>query len=194
MAQRGSRACWRLSLNLFNLRFTDFLKATVLLTAGEATALGAVAVLAAGTKGDTTTLVFSLAWWVVAAAIGAWIGRSARPSVRLTSLLSAARTSSALPEVRPAAVLVNRLWPLGVSALIAAAISWRYPQVASVATGYAILVALAWRKHEAAVTAVEERDGVRFYVVPTSPFRVISLVRTPGFRRPVGNGAGPAGS
>ena len=52
------------------VRFTDFLKATVLLTAGEATALGAVTVIAAGTKGDTTTLIFSLAWWLVAAAVG----------------------------------------------------------------------------------------------------------------------------
>ena len=173
------------------VRFTDFLKATVLLTAGEATALGAVTVIAAGTKGDTTTLIFSLAWWLVAAAVGGWIGRTPRPSERVANLLSAARTSSALPPIRPAGILVNRLWPLGVSALIAAGISWRFPQVASVATGYAILVSLAWRKHEAAVTAIEERDGVRFYVVPSSPFRGISLVRTPGFRRPIGNGAGP---
>jgi hypothetical protein len=90
-------------------------------------------------------------------------------------------------------VLVNRLWPLGVSALAAAGVSWLYPQVASVATGYAILISLAWRKQESAVTAIETRDGVRFYVVPSSPFRGISLLRAPGFRHS-GNGAGPPGA
>jgi hypothetical protein len=171
--------------------FTDFLKATVLLTAGEATALGAVTIAAAGSKDDTVTIVFAIAWWVVAAAVGAWMGRGGRASERIKNLLASARTSMALPEVRPAGILVNRLWPLGVSALFAAGISWLYPQVAAVATGYGILVALAWRKQEAAVTAIEERDGVRYYVTPTSPFRGIELARTPGYRRPSGNGAGP---
>ena len=41
------------------------------------------------------------------------------------------------------------------------------------------------------MTAIEERDGVRYYVVPTSPFRSIELVRTPGLRRLTSvNGAG----
>jgi hypothetical protein len=172
------------------LPFTDFLKATVLLIAGEATALGAVTVVAAGARDDVVTIVFSLAWWAVAAGVGGWIGRSARPSARMTALLGQARTSAALPEVRPAAILVNRLWPLGVSALLAAGISWLYPQVAAVATGYAILVALAWRKQEAAVSAIEGRDGVRFYVAPSSPFRGVELVRAPGYHRPTGDGAG----
>ena len=43
--------------------------------------------------------------------------------------------------------------------------------------------ALAWRRQDAAVTAIEERDGVAFYVERTSPFQPIQLVRTPGFRR-----------
>jgi hypothetical protein len=173
------------------LRFTDFLKTTVLLTAAEATALGAVAIVAAGAKDDVGTIVFSLTWWGVAAAVGGWVGRGAEPSARIGNLLAAARTSMALPEVRPVAVLLNRLWPLGVSAVVAASISWLYPQVASVATGYAILVALAWRKQDAAVTAIEGRDGARFYVLPSSPFKGISLARTPGYRHPSGNGAGP---
>jgi hypothetical protein len=172
------------------VRFTDFLKTTVLLTAGEATALGAVTVVSAGAKDDTVTIVFSLAWWAIAAIVGAWIGRSERPTARIASLLADARSSRALPEVRPAAVLINRLWPLGVSALFAAGISWLYPQVASVATGYAILVALAWRRQESAVSAIEGRDGARFYVVPTSPTSGISLMRTPGYRHSIENGAG----
>ena len=171
--------------------FTDFLKATVLLTAGEATALGAVTVVAAGAKQDTVTIFFSLGWWLLAALIGVIVGRATRPSARISSLLASARTSLALPEVRPAAMLVNRLWPLGLSALIAAGLSWIYPQVASIATGYAILISLSWRKQEAAVSAIEGRDGARFYVVPSSPFKGIVLARTPGYRRPSGNGAAP---
>jgi hypothetical protein len=174
------------------VRFTDFLKATVMLTAGEATALGAVTVVAAGAKDDVVTIVFSLAWWAVAGVVGAWIGRTVRPTARISNLLASARHSPALPEIRPAAVLVNRLWPLGISALIAAGISWLYPQVAAVATGYAILAALAWRKQEAAVAAIEGRDGARFYVQSGPPFRGITLVRTPGYHYPSGNGPGPA--
>ena len=173
------------------MRFTDFLKTTVLLTAGEATALGAVTVVAAASKGDVALLVFSLGWWGIAATIGAWSGRRMATTARIGMLLAEARTSPALPELRPAVVLVNRLWPLAVSALIAAGLTWIYPQVASVATGYAILVALAWRKQDAAVTAVEGRDGVRYYVIPTSPYKGIQLVRTPGYRFPSGNGAAP---
>jgi hypothetical protein len=164
------------------MRFPDFLKTTVLLTAGEATALAAVTVVTAGARQDVVTIVFALAWWTVAALIGAWLGRAERPSQRIADLLANARTSSALPEVRPASVLVNRLWPLGVSALLAAGISWLFPQVAAVATGYAILVALAWRRQESAVSAIEGRDGARYYVVSSSPLRGISLVRTPGYR------------
>ena len=174
------------------MRFTDFLKTTVLLTAGEATALGTVTIVAGASKEDTTTIIFSLAWWAVAAIIGAWLGRGSGPTERIGRLLAGARSSAALPEIRPADVLVNRLWPLGVSALLAAGISWLYPQFASVATGYAILVALAWRKQDAAVTAIEARDGARFYVIPTPPFRGIELVRTPGYRYPTGNGVVPS--
>jgi hypothetical protein len=170
------------------LSFTDFLKTTVLLTAGEATALGAVAVVSAGAKGDVVTLVFSLGWWVVAAIIGGWIGRKMTTTARIGTLLADARPSPALPEMRPGTILINRLWPLAVSALFAAGISWVYPQVASIATGYAILVALAWRKQDAAVAAVEGRDGVRFYVLPSSPYKGIELVRTPGYKFPSGNG------
>ena len=33
------------------------------------------------------------------------------------------------------------------------------------------------------MTAIEERDGVAFFIERTSPFKPIQLVRTPGFRR-----------
>jgi hypothetical protein len=44
------------------------------------------------------------------------------------------------------------------------------------------LWSLAWRRQASAVAAIEERDGARFYVMRTSPFKPIQLVRTPGFR------------
>ncbi|HET6550460.1 MAG TPA: hypothetical protein VFG79_18490, partial [Solirubrobacter sp.] len=55
------------------------------------------------------------------------------------------------------------------------------PQIGGIAAGFAIIWALAWRRQEAAVAAIEERDGARFYVDRTSPLRAIRLVRTPGF-------------
>ncbi|MCL4287877.1 MAG: hypothetical protein KJ006_09540, partial [Thermoleophilia bacterium] len=58
-----------------------------------------------------------------------------------------------------------------------------WPQVPAIATGFALGVATAWRNRESAVTAVEERDGVCFYVEHGSAFDPIRLIRTPGLRR-----------
>ena len=55
------------------------------------------------------------------------------------------------------------------------------PQIGGIAAGFAIIWALAWRRQEAAVAAIEERDGARFYVDRTSPLSAIRLIRTPGF-------------
>ena len=64
---------------------------------------------------------------------------------------------------------------------MAGVIGFFLPQVAAVAAGFAIIWALAWRRQESAVAAIEERDAVRFYVDKTSPLSPIQLVRTPGF-------------
>jgi hypothetical protein len=171
--------------------YTDFLKSTVLLAAAEGSALAAVTIAVAASQDDTTTIVFAVAWWVVAAAIGGWLGRRAETTRAIGRLLAAARTSNTLPEIRPGSVLLARLWLLAVSAVLAAGLSWLFPQFAAVVAGGAFLVALAWRKQEAAVTAIEERDGVRYYVLPSSPFGAIELMRTPGLRRLTSvNGAG----
>jgi hypothetical protein len=90
-----------------------------------------------------------------------------------------------LPEHRPGSVLLNRLWPLLISMLVAGGLAVIVPQATGIATGFAIIWALAWRKQDGAVQAIEERDGVTFYVERTSPVRPIQLVRTPGFRREV---------
>ena len=75
-----------------------------------------------------------------------------------------------MPEVEPASVLFNRLWPLAVLAVVSGAVGFFIPQVPAIATGYALLVALTWRKQSAAVAAIEDRDGVRFYFDRSSPF------------------------
>ena len=53
-------------------------------------------------------------------------------------------------------------------------------EVAAVAAGFAIIWALAWRRQDAAVAAIEDRDGFRFYLDKTPPLSPIRLVRTRG--------------
>jgi hypothetical protein len=160
-----------------------------MLMAAEATALAAVTVAAAA--GDTTTIIFALAWWTLAALIGVWLGRRNETTRAIGRLLADARSTDTLPEIRPVAVMLNRLWLVALSTVVAAGLSWLFPQLSAVVAGGAILIALAWRNQEKAVTAIEERDGARFYVVPSSPFRAIELVRTTGLRRLTSvNGAG----
>ncbi len=164
------------------MRFTDFLRTTVLLTAASATVLAAVTVAGAANRGADLVFAFAAAWWVIAAALGVWSGRRAGASGPIASLLAGARTQPSLPEVNPARTLLNRLWPLLICTIGAGAVAFALPQVPAVAAGFAIIWALAWRRQASAVTAIEERDGARFYVERTSPLKPIRLVRTPGFR------------
>jgi hypothetical protein len=164
------------------MRFPDFLRTTVLISAAAATALGAVTLGGAASAGDDLLVPFAAGWWVLAGLIGIWLGRRASASAQIGALLANARTQTMLPELNPGRTLLNRLWPLLLSTLGAGALAFVLPQVPAVATGFAIIWALAWRRQAAAVTAIEERDGARFYVERTSPFQPIRLVRTPGFR------------
>jgi hypothetical protein len=165
------------------VRFTDFLKTTVLLSAGAATALAAVTVFGgAGSSSDSLLVWVAGGWWLVAVMMGGWIGRRANTSPQIATLLATARTQPTLPELNPGRTLLNRLWPLLISTLVAGSVAFLVPQVPAVAAGFAIIWALAWRRQAAAVGAIEERDGVRFYVEPTSLVKPIRLVRTPGFR------------
>ncbi len=163
------------------MRFGDFLKATVLLSAGAATLLAALAVIGMSREFDRVLVPVTAGWWVGAALIGVWIGRRAETSPPIARLLAGARTQTTLPELRPGVTLVNRLWPLLLSMLGAAVLSAFQPLWASIGAGFAIIWALAWRRQESAVLAIEERDGVRFYVDRTSPLQPIRLIRTPGF-------------
>ena len=163
--------------------FCDLLRSTVLLVAGVATALGAVSVVVANQDSDYTTLIVAGAWWTIAAVGGIVLGRSERAGQAMARVLAGARTATSLPSESPGRIAFQRLWPIGAFALISAGLAWIWPQVAAIGAGYAIGVALAWRRREQAVTAIEERDGVRFYVEPSSAFSPLRLLRTPGLGR-----------
>jgi len=165
------------------VRFVDFLRTAVLLFGGSATALAVVGIAGAGNDEDTTLVYVAVAWWALAALVGMWLGRRPEISKAIERMLAGARASHALPELEPGTILFNRLWALGAFTIIAGAVAFLVPQVPVVATGYALIAALAWRKQSAAVEAVEGRDGVRFYVDRTSPLKPMSLMRTPGFRK-----------
>lgn len=163
------------------MRFGDFLKATVLLNAGAATLLATLTVIGLTREGDGTLAIFCAVWWAGALLIGVWFGRRAEASPPIARLLATARTQTTLPELRPGVTVLNRLWSLLFMTLASAIASVFVPQVAAVAAGFNIILALTLRRQESAVAAIEERDGARFYVDRTSPFHPIRLVRTPGF-------------
>jgi hypothetical protein len=164
--------------------FCDLLRATVLLAGGSATALAAVTVLAANRDDDTLTLLVAAGWWTIALIAGLILGRPSRAAKAMSPVLATARTTSTLPETeRPGAAALARLWPIGAFAVVAGGLGFVFPGVAAMGTGFALAAALAWRPREAAVSAIEERDGVRFYVEPGSALQPVRLVRTPGLRR-----------
>jgi hypothetical protein len=164
------------------VRFVDFLRATVMLSAGAATALALVTVLALSSDSDEHMLPIAIGWWVVATIVGLRLGRRAETNPPIARLLADAKSSNALPEHHPSAILVNRLWPLLLFALIGGGLAFLAPQVPGIAAGFAIIWALAWRRQDAAVAAIEGRDGAFFYVRRTSPVRPMELERTPGFK------------
>ena len=164
------------------MRFADFLRTTVLISAAAASALAAITLARAVGGGDDLVVPVAAGWWVAAGLIGLWLGRRGETSPPIASLLANARTQSSLPEVHPSRTVLNRLWPLLLSTLGAGVLGVILPQVPAIAAGFAVIWSLAWRRQSSAVTAIEERDGARFYVEQTSPLSPIRLVRTPGFR------------
>ncbi len=166
------------------MAFCDLLRTTVLLAAGAATALAAITVVSVSGSGDTLTLYVAAAWWVIALAGGIILGSPARAAEAMRPLLTEARMATALPDLgNPTRAALVRLWPLAAFAAIAGGLGLVFPGVAAIGTGFAIGAALALRSREGAVAAIEERDGVRFYVEPGSALEPVKLVRTPGLRR-----------
>jgi hypothetical protein len=165
------------------VRFLDFLKTTVLLFAGAANALAVVTVIAAGGEDDRVLLFAAFGWWVIAAAIGAYLGRREEAFHGIARLMATARSTPALPELEPGTILFNRLWLLAAFTFVSGGLGVVLPQVPAIAVGFPLMAALALRKQASAVQAVEDRDGVRFYIDRTSALRPTQLLRTPGFKK-----------
>jgi hypothetical protein len=178
--------------------YCDLLRSTLLLAAGSSTALAAITVIAANRDDDTLTLFVAGGWWTIALLAGLLLGRPGRAAEAMRPVLAAARTTPALPRSdNPVAAALARLWPVGAFALVAGGLGFVFPGVAAIGAGFGLAAALTWRAREAAVTAIEERDGVRFHVEPGSALQPVTLVRTPGLRRdrpPPGHPPPPAGT
>jgi hypothetical protein len=162
--------------------YTDLLRVTVFLTGAEATVLGAITAIGANRDGDATTVLVAAAWWLASVAIGFYLGRPIRAAEDVRDVLARARTATSLPQESPARIAAGRLWPIVLTALLAGGLGLLFPGVAAIGAGYALIVSLAWHTREAAVLGIEHRDGVKFYVVPTSALRPVELVRAPGLR------------
>ena len=102
---------------------------------------------------------------------------AAQQRQRASQLAQAVRT-----ELQKAVIGQNTVIDDVLTALIAGGLGLFFPGVAVIGAGYALIVSLAWHTREAAVLAIEQRDGVKFYVVPTPALRPVELVRTPGLR------------
>jgi hypothetical protein len=180
------------------MTYCDLLRMTVLLAGGSATVLAAITVVAANRADDDLTLLVAAGWWTVALVAGLILGRPKRAEEAMRPVLAGARTTTSLPHSdSPGRAALARLWPLGAFAVVAGGLGFVFPGVAAIGTGYGLAAALAWRARESAVSAIEERDGVRFYVEPGSALQPVKLVRTPGLRRdrpPAGHPPPPAGA
>lgn len=171
------------------MRFTDLLHAGALLAAAAGTVLGGASVAAGITQAEQDIVLFCTVWWLVAATAAVFLRRSGEPTRAVRRLLTDARPLRELPEPRVARTLVYQLWPLALATLVAlvGTAAWG-PQVAGVAAAFPIVTALQWRLQEDAVRAVEERDGVAYYVKPARPLEPVVLLRGPGLRREVPRG------
>lgn len=165
------------------MRFVDLLKTTVVLSMAAATTLAALTV--AASSDERAPLGVLIGWWLVAAAIGAVVGRRRETTRPIARLLAGARATTTLPELRLLPVVLGRLWPLLASTALAGALAFLGPQIPGIAVGFTVIWSLSWRHQDAAVAAIEDRDGVAFFVEATSPFRTMTLVRTPSFRAEV---------
>jgi len=165
--------------------FSELLRSTVFLTAGGATVLAVVAVLGAQRDQNETILLVGALWWIATTWIGLNLGGPERSAEGMRGPLAAARTvqpgAHGVSLSSPGRIAFARLWPILVAVLVAGGIGLVFPEVAVIGSGFALLVALAWRNRESAVLAIELRDGVRFLVEPGSAFKPVKLIRSPGF-------------
>ena len=85
------------------MRFVDFLKSTVLLSAGAATALATVFVLAiAGHSSQQHLAPLAVGWWVLAALIGiGWFGPAIVQALILSSFCAVVSPATNVAPVTP---------------------------------------------------------------------------------------------
>ncbi len=165
------------------MQYKDLLRGTVLLVAFEGTILAGISAFAINSEADDVLAAVSLAWWAIAMGIGVWLGRPSRTVEVLAGPLAAAKTATQLPSESPARIAFMRLWPVALFAILAGVAAPFVPQVTAIAAGFAFAVAGTWRNRESAVAAVEERDGVCFFIEYGNAFEAVKLIRTPGLRR-----------
>jgi hypothetical protein len=165
------------------MRFREFLRLSVLLFGAAGTVLAFLSIVGTVRADDRVLLFISLGWWVLAAVGGLWLGRRPQTTHAIGGLLAESRRTNQLPELEPGTVLFNRLWPLATLTVAAGVAGIWIPQVTAIATGYAILMALLWRRQSLAVAAIEGRDGVEFWFDRSSPFAGPRLLRLPGMRK-----------
>ena len=101
--------------------YTELLRFTVFVTGAEATVLGAISAISVGGEPSPTTLIVAAAWWVISVILGFWLGRPERARDDVREPLSRARTATSLPSQSPGRITLQRLWPIAVTAIIAAA-------------------------------------------------------------------------
>lgn len=161
------------------MRYSDFLRASVLLLGSAAIALIIVAASALARDGSTRTAILGGIWILLAMLVGWWLGRKDQVMESLGTLLSRSRPEPVFPKIEPAAVLLGRLWPVLVIVIVSALLTVWFTQLAVAAAGYGLLWAIAWRKQAMAVEAIEDRDAVHFWIVRSSPWHPPKLVRVP---------------
>src|SRR3954462_6812014 len=107
--------------------YTDLLRASVFITAAEATALGAITALAANRDGDTTVAVVAAVWWLVAPAIGVYLGRPQRAAHAARGPPPRPRPPPSRPAQTPPRIPLPRLWPIAFTAIAAGVLGIFFP-------------------------------------------------------------------
>ena len=138
--------------------------------------------IAVGGEPSSTIVIVALAWWAISIILGFWLGRPERAREDMRDVLAKAKMATSLPSESPNRIAAatpladrrdrdhrRRPRPL-------------LPRRRDHRRRLRPDVSLACHTREAAVQAIEERDGVRFFVVPSPAFKPIELVRTPGLR------------
>ncbi len=68
------------------MRFAEFLRTTVLLSAAAASLLAAITVVGAVEGSDSLLVPVAAGWWVISVIVGLWLGRRAETSSPIANL------------------------------------------------------------------------------------------------------------